>query len=399
MNTTISKFDRSHVGRTLVHPKLSQQRNPLSGDEGRNSSNDDGQKTLATASSTSSTKHRFVICADTQYGMITDNEEWETEKEYSRNAIQFMNGMNPRPIFCCVCGDLTDMDRSFEVNKPTSKFTMDECDEIQLQQRRDFKTIWSKLHDDIALVCLCGNHDVGNRPTKRSMELYRNEFGDDYLAFWSSPNVYNIFLNTTLFSDPSGDETIKEMSRHQFRWLEERLKSARSEQPLPNTLQQQIIQRRSSATTTATTATTARRHRGAEEVGLQRSRVLTAVLAHAIVVAVLALLALAGRHLGALLGVDGRVLCSGRQHGLSAAHKEITAARYAARQHGSRLQSSSPLGAHSQRRRLQRIARLLRVSCSELHERLSCAWTCSQRQPARRGRAGLSVRWWSTRRR
>ena len=252
-NNMIPKFDRSHIGRTLVHPKLSQQRNPASGDDGRNSSNDDGQRTLATAPST---KHRFVICADTQYGMITDNEEWETEKEYSRNAIQFMNGMNPRPIFCCVCGDLTDMDRSFEVNKPNSKFTMDECDEIQLQQRRDFKTIWSKLHDDIALVCLCGNHDVGNRPTKRSMELYRKEFGDDYLAFWSSPNVYNIFLNTTLFSDPSGDETTEEMSRHQFRWLEERLKSVRSEQPLPSTQQQQIIQRRSNATTTTTTTTT-----------------------------------------------------------------------------------------------------------------------------------------------
>jgi hypothetical protein len=248
MNNIIPRFDRSQIGRTLVLPKLSQQTNPASGDEGRNSSNDDenddGQRTLATAPNA----HRFVICADTQYGMITDNEEWEMELEYSRNAIQFMNGMNPRPIFCCVCGDLTDMDRSFEVNKTNSKFTLDECDEIQLRQRRDFKAIWSKLHDDIALVCLCGNHDVGNRPSKQSMELYKKEFGDDYLAFWSSPNVYNIFLNTTLFSDPSGDETTEEMSRNQFRWLEEQLRNVRSEQPLKNNTQQQqqqIIQRRS----------------------------------------------------------------------------------------------------------------------------------------------------------
>eukprot|EP00536_Pseudo-nitzschia_multiseries_P011739 jgi/Psemu1/260100/estExt_Genewise1Plus.C_4130075 len=178
--------------------------------------------------------HRFVICADTQYGMMTDNDNWDTEIEYSRKAIRFMNRMHPRPAFCCVCGDLTDMDRSFEVNKTNSKFTMDECDEIQLRQRRDFKRIWSGLHEDIALVCLCGNHDVGNRPTKRSMELYRKEFGDDYLAFWSAPNVYNIFVNTTLFSDPSGDEVTEEMARDQFRWVEERLKEARATKCQPN---------------------------------------------------------------------------------------------------------------------------------------------------------------------
>jgi len=251
----IPRFDRSQIGRTLVHPKLD-------GNDGNSSynHNDNGwdcsadyvddchEKRAATPSI-----HRFVICADTQYGMITDNEEWETELEYSRKAIRFMNGMYPRPTFCCVCGDLTDMDQSFEVSKKNSKFTLEECDEIQLRQREDFKTIWAKLHHDIALVCLCGNHDVGNRPTKRSMNLYRKEFGDDYLAFWSSPNVYNIFLNTTLFSDPSGDETTEEMSRNQFQWLEERLKNARLTLPHQlekNHTQQDLFQRRSNGDAT-----------------------------------------------------------------------------------------------------------------------------------------------------
>mmetsp|Transcript_67 Transcript_67/g.173 ORF Transcript_67/g.173 Transcript_67/m.173 type:complete len:407 (+) Transcript_67:72-1292(+) len=243
------RFDQSQVSRTLVHPKLPQQTvSKGEGDDGgisngnansndRKNANDDGNEGRKT-SVTPQVTHSFVICADTQYGMITDNENWRTEIEYSRKAIRFMNGMNPRPSFCCVCGDLTDMDRSFEVNKVNSKFTMEKCDEIQLWQRQDFKRIWSELHEDIALVCLCGNHDVGNRPTKRSMELYRKEFGDDYLAFWSAPNVYNIFLNTTLFSDPSGDESTEEMARNQFQWMEERLKEARAVLPHQNLIEE-----------------------------------------------------------------------------------------------------------------------------------------------------------------
>ncbi|VEU34097.1 unnamed protein product [Pseudo-nitzschia multistriata] len=240
------RFDESQRGKTLLHPKLPQQRKivpknegvdhgvsdetPKNHDRNKGSGNPIDDRTASTAASVlPKVSHSFVICADTQYGMITDNRNWDEEIEYSRKAIHFMNGMHPRPAFCCVCGDLTDMDRSFEVSKGArSRFTMEECDEVQLQQRKDFKVVWSELHEDIALVCLCGNHDVGNRPTKRSMELYRKEFGDDYLAFWSAPNVYNIVLNTTLFSASSGEETIEEMARDQFQWMEERLKEVRS---------------------------------------------------------------------------------------------------------------------------------------------------------------------------
>ena len=211
----VPRYDQSQVGGTLIHPKLPQRKPTTGGDD------DD-----IIQNQNSNNNNRFVICADTQYGMITDNEEWETELEYSRKAIKYINRMNPLPSFCCVCGDLTDMEKSFK-----TKFTDEECDKIQKQQRHDFKMIWSELNDDIALVCVCGNHDVGNRPTKDAIELFRNEFGDDHLAFWSSSNVYNIVVNTTLFSDPSYDKSTEEMYRNQLRWLEERLKYVRS-QPL-----------------------------------------------------------------------------------------------------------------------------------------------------------------------
>jgi hypothetical protein len=76
--------------------------------------------------------------------------------------------------------------------------------------------------DSIVYVC----SDIGNRPTRASIEKFTNAFGDDYLAFWAN-GTYNIVLNTNLFSNPSGAE---DMYKDQFHWLEERLKYARAKE-------------------------------------------------------------------------------------------------------------------------------------------------------------------------
>lgn len=96
------------------------------------------------------------------------------------------------------------------------------CDAIQDEQNEDFKRIWSRLHPDIALVCLCGNHDLGNRPTPRSISRFRAAYGDEYLAFWVN-GTYNICVNNVLFVDPSGG---KRIFKTQMKWLEERLRYA-----------------------------------------------------------------------------------------------------------------------------------------------------------------------------
>ena len=64
---------------------------------------------------------------------------------------------------------------------------------------------------DIPLVCLCGNHDVGNRPNAVTIEEYKREFGDDYLAFWAG-GCRCIVVNTSLYNDPSDAE--KEVVAH-----------------------------------------------------------------------------------------------------------------------------------------------------------------------------------------
>lgn len=154
-----------------------------------------------------SSMHRFVVCADTQFGItkvrcrtralcceysmtfdrsalfanasllfyppthFQNNQCWNAEMDYSNNAVDQINEMDPRPAFVCVCGDLVDMEFSFEKKKGSkSKFpstlfngatgiaSREVCDSIQDEQNEDFKRIWSRLHPDIAVVCLCGNH-------------------------------------------------------------------------------------------------------------------------------------------------------------------------------------------------------------------------------------------------
>jgi hypothetical protein len=228
------RFRNSQKDRTLIHPSLPQPNN----------------KSKPDVVPQPQPSHIFVVCADTQFGMTNQNETWEAEKAYSVAAVQTINNLEPRPLFCCICGDLVDMTANMYAGqaKPKSSnnsrdnsnsnftnsgekdpvsgsdrdsdcYTTQECDDIQEAQNKDFVKIWDTLHPDIALVCLCGNHDVGNRPDRTSIDRFMAEFGDDYLAFWAQ-NTYNIVLNTSLFNDPTA---APDLYQQQLVWLEARL--------------------------------------------------------------------------------------------------------------------------------------------------------------------------------
>lgn len=87
-----------------------------------------------------SSSHRFVVCADTQFGITKHNVDWDAEIEYSNQAIDLINEMDPRPAFVCMCGDLVDMEFSLERKKgckskfPSSLFNGDtgECNILPL---------------------------------------------------------------------------------------------------------------------------------------------------------------------------------------------------------------------------------------------------------------------------
>jgi len=166
--------------------------------------------------------HTFVVCADTQLGTLNQNKEWKKELEYIDRAVDAINDMEIVPSFVSVCGDLVEMEGSIYTNKKGSPYSMEQCNEIQDRQNEDFKRAWSKLDGRIPLVCMCGNHDVGNRPTKTSIDRFKAAFGDEYLAYWTN-GTYNIVMNNVLFNDPTG---APDLFDEQIEWLEGRLKYA-----------------------------------------------------------------------------------------------------------------------------------------------------------------------------
>ena len=200
--TSNPRYIASQKSRTLIHPTLDKHSKAPDADD----------KDVT-----------FVVCADTQIGMTSLNKEWKTELEYSQQAIQAINVLEPRPLFCCVCGDLVDMVASYYA----AQLGEEECNRVQDLQNQDWKQTWDDLHPDIALVCVCGNHDVGNRPTKATIDRFVGAFGDDYLAFWAK-RTYNIVLNTALFWDPTGAQNLYQ---EQLTWLEDRLVYASKEKP------------------------------------------------------------------------------------------------------------------------------------------------------------------------
>lgn len=160
-------------------------------------------------------------------GFAMNNPNWSQEIEISRKCVEQINAMEgeDRPLFVCVCGDLVDTESSFSGAIASWKKVMKgwERNLVYEQQVNDFKRVWSQLHPDIALVCLCGNHDVGNRPTKASIEHWTSSFGDDYLSFWAN-GTFNLCLNNCLFSNPTG---APDLFDELCNWMEEKLAYAR----------------------------------------------------------------------------------------------------------------------------------------------------------------------------
>lgn len=161
----------------------------------------------------------FIQAADTQFGMQekyvegkSSNYGWEQEMAWCRQMIADVNAMWPKPKFLVVCGDILDA-------MPDSE------PEARRRQEVDFKRVFAGL--DIPLVCVCGNHDVGNTPTPSTVAQWKTSFGDDYFSFWCG-GVFFIVLNSQYYEDASQAEAL---AAEQERWLEEQLEVVRREKP------------------------------------------------------------------------------------------------------------------------------------------------------------------------
>eukprot|EP00794_Sanderia_malayensis_P013734 gene13734-15167_t len=156
----------------------------------------------------------FVQAADPQFGLIdnwngVDKSDitWDKEIDLTNKAFQCINNLKPRPKFVAMCGDLVDADPGTRMHD---------------LQKVDFLKCMKVLDEDIPLLCMPGNHDIGNVPTDESVKSYKNDFGDDYYSFVVG-GVLFIVINNQFHKDAS---KVPELHAKHDLWLEEQLKAA-----------------------------------------------------------------------------------------------------------------------------------------------------------------------------
>ncbi|KAG7507700.1 Serine serine/threonine-protein phosphatase CPPED1 [Solea senegalensis] len=160
----------------------------------------------------------FIQAADPQLGLMKawregdcdgGGDEWAEEVELTKQAVEAVNHLTPRPRFMVLCGDLVHA-------MPDTPF--------REGQERDLKSALKGTDPSIPLVFVSGNHDLGNTPTLNTVEQFCNAWGDDYFSFWVG-GVLCLVLNSQLFYDASACPQLKEA---QETWLEEQLSRASS---------------------------------------------------------------------------------------------------------------------------------------------------------------------------
>lgn len=156
----------------------------------------------------------FIQAADSQFGMIDSyihkkvEPGWTEEIQLCQQLVEICNRMQPKPLFMVICGDLADAWPNTETRR---------------QQVGDFKRIFAKLDPQIPLVCVCGNHDVGDAPTLDSINEYKQTFGDDYFYFTKNEVLF-IVINSQFYQNR---EFVESYAREQDTWLESMLAKCR----------------------------------------------------------------------------------------------------------------------------------------------------------------------------
>uniref|UniRef100_A0A2S2P0S5 Calcineurin-like phosphoesterase domain-containing protein 1 n=2 Tax=Schizaphis graminum TaxID=13262 RepID=A0A2S2P0S5_SCHGA len=151
----------------------------------------------------------FVIVSDVQFGYIKppserDSKDWKIEMDKAIFAIDKINNLSPRPQFLVVCGDLVN-------EMPCNEAGLNEL------QINDFKKVFSNLHPSIPLICVCGNHDIGDIPDENSINKYRDHFGQDYFSFWCG-GVLFLVLNSQYYKN---SRNVEKFAAEQDQWLTE----------------------------------------------------------------------------------------------------------------------------------------------------------------------------------
>jgi 3',5'-cyclic AMP phosphodiesterase CpdA len=144
----------------------------------------------------------FVHLSDPQLGMYMADSSFAQETANLELAVATANRLHPS--FVIVTGDL--------VNQVGNKREIEE-----------YRRIMSRLDDDITLYNVPGNHDVGNVPTRATIDAWRKRFGPDHYSF-AAGGLTGIVLNSSLIAAP--DEA-RDLYEAQEKWLIGELERAR----------------------------------------------------------------------------------------------------------------------------------------------------------------------------
>ena len=118
----------------------------------------------------------FIVMADTQLGMQesgNDEVTWADELRMLEIAVQHINRLQPK--FVVVCGDMAHAFPAGAYPTPEA-FPKGGQAELRPAQVADYKRAISKVDKHIALVCCCGNHDVGDEPNRATMTQYGSDW-------------------------------------------------------------------------------------------------------------------------------------------------------------------------------------------------------------------------------
>ncbi|ODM88174.1 Serine/threonine-protein phosphatase CPPED1, partial [Orchesella cincta] len=137
----------------------------------------------------------FIQGADTHRSLLAQKRRAELGQRDSFNTgREFV-----------ICGDMLDA-FPYEVAENSREFPG--AQELRDKQYQDFVKVFRELVPEVKLVCVCGNHDIGDKPSKETLKYTRQ----DYFSFWAG-GVKFVVLNSQYIYVPDAmpEETDKQM--------------------------------------------------------------------------------------------------------------------------------------------------------------------------------------------
>jgi len=144
----------------------------------------------------SSSPFFFIQVTDPQFGMFESDKGFSKETELYEKAVSEINRL--KPDFVVITGDL--------VNNKGNRSQVDE-----------FKRITAKIADGIPVYYSPGNHDIGQSPEQKDIDIFISDYGHDRFAFKHKKNLL-IGVNSCLIKSNT-----PKLEQEQFDWLKKEL--------------------------------------------------------------------------------------------------------------------------------------------------------------------------------